>query len=101
MAKFRRSPAEGVAITQIRSCSLSTPRIRHKRKLKSPAPCAGVGVGHHAHRAQRLDPLDHLSQKTRDARAPDQECLFDARCREATRLLLRPVWVLQQKLERC
>ena len=61
---------------------------------------AGVVVGHHAHRAQRLDPLDHLRQAARDARAPDQKCLLDARCRETTRLLLRPVWVLQQKLER-
>jgi hypothetical protein len=45
--------------------------------------------------APRLDPLDHLPQAGRDARAPDQKCLLDARCREATRLLLRPVWVLQ------
>ena len=51
-------------------------------------------------RAPRLDPLDHLRQASRDARAPDQKCLLDARCREATRLLLRPLRVLQQKLER-
>ena len=44
--------------------------------------------------AQRLDPLDHLGQTARDSRAPDQKCLRDARCREATRLLLRSVWVL-------
>jgi hypothetical protein len=56
---------------------------------------AGVVVGHHAHRAQRLDPLDHLRQARRDAHAPDQKCLLDARRREAPRLLLRPVWVLQ------
>ena len=54
-----------------------------------------IVVGHHAHRAPRLDPLDHLRQAGRDARAPDQKCLLDARCREATRLLLRPLWVLQ------
>jgi hypothetical protein len=42
-----------------------------------------------------LDPLDHLPQAARDARAPDQKCVLDAHCREATRLLLRPVWVLQ------
>ena len=46
-------------------------------------------------RAQRLDPLDHLRQAGRDARASDQKCLLDARRREATRLLLRSVWVLQ------
>jgi hypothetical protein len=51
--------------------------------------------GHHAHRARRLDPMDHLSQTTRDSHPPDQECLLDARGREATRLLLRPVWVVQ------
>src|SRR5205809_14039 len=32
--------------------------------------------------------------------APDQKCLLDARGREATRLLFRPLRVLQQKLER-
>jgi hypothetical protein len=41
------------------------------------------------------DPMDHLSQTTRDSHPPDQECLLDARGREATRLLLRPVWVVQ------
>ena len=46
-------------------------------------------------RAPRLDPLDHLRQAARDARAPDQKCLLDARGREATRLLLRPLRVLQ------
>src|SRR5947208_892881 len=61
---------------------------------------AHVMVGHHAQRAPRLDPLDHLRQAGRNAHAPDQECLLDARGREATRLLLRPVRVLQQKLER-
>ena len=40
------------------------------------------------------------AKQARDARAPDQKCLLDARGREATRLLLRPVWVLQQKHER-
>jgi hypothetical protein len=57
-------------------------------------------VGHHAQRAPGLDPLDQLGQAARDARAPDQKCLLDARGREATRLLLRPVWVLRQKHER-
>ena len=56
---------------------------------------AGVVVGHHAQCAPRLDPLDHLRQASRDARAPDQKCLLDARCRETTRLLLRPLRVLQ------
>ena len=56
---------------------------------------ARVMVGHHAQCAQRLDPLDHVREAARDARTPDQKCLLDARSREATRLLLRPVWVLQ------
>ena len=59
-----------------------------------------IVVGYHAQRAPRLDPLDHLRQAGRDARAPDQKCLLDARGREATRLLLRPIRVLRQKLER-
>ena len=59
-----------------------------------------IVVGHHAHRAPGLDPLDHFRQAGRDTRAPDQKCLLDARRREAPPLLLRPVWVLQQKLER-
>ena len=61
---------------------------------------AGVVVGHHAQRAPGLDPLDHLRQAARDARAPDQKCLLDARCGKATRLLLRPIRVLRQKHER-
>jgi uncharacterized protein YbjT (DUF2867 family) len=44
--------------------------------------------------ARRLDPLDHLRQAARNARASDRQCLHNARCREATRLLLRSVWVL-------
>ncbi len=44
--------------------------------------------------APRLDPLDHLRQAGRDARAPDQKCLLDACCWETTRLLLRPLRVL-------
>src|SRR5947207_730047 len=55
---------------------------------------AGVVVGHRAHCAQRLDPLDRLRQAARDSRAAGRQCLRDARCREATRLLLRSVWVL-------
>ena len=38
-----------------------------------------IVVGHHARRAQRLDPLDHLRQASRDPHAPDQKCLLDAR----------------------
>ena len=34
------------------------------------------------------------AKQARDSRASDRECLRDARCREATRLLLRSVWVL-------
>jgi hypothetical protein len=34
-----------------------------------------------------LDPLDHLRKAARDSRAPDQECLLNARCGEAMRLL--------------
>lgn len=44
--------------------------------------------------AQRLDPLDYLRQAARDSRPSDQQCLRNARCWEATRLLLRSVWVL-------
>lgn len=55
---------------------------------------AGVVVGHYAHRAQRLDTLDHLRQAARDSRASDRQRLCDARCREAARLLLRSVWDL-------
>jgi len=55
---------------------------------------ASVVVGHHVHCAQRLDPLDHLRQAARNARTPDQKCLLDASCRQATHLLLRPVWIL-------
>ena len=61
---------------------------------------ARVMVGHHAQCAPGLDPLDHLRQAARDARAPDQKCLLDAHCGKATRLLLRPVRVLRQKHER-
>ena len=49
---------------------------------------AGVVVGYHAQRAPGLDPLDHLRQARRDAHAPDQKCLLDARRWEAPRLLL-------------
>jgi hypothetical protein len=71
-----------------------------RKALAAAAPKARVVVGHHSHRASRLDPLDHLRQASRDARAPDQKCLLKASGREATRLLLRPVRVLQQRLER-
>jgi Domain of unknown function (DUF1905) len=56
---------------------------------------ARVIVRHHAQCAPGLDPLDYLPQTRRDARAPDQKCVLDAHCREAPRLLLRPVRVLQ------
>jgi hypothetical protein len=56
---------------------------------------AGIMVGHHAHRAPRLDPVDHLRQASGDAGPPDQKRLLDARGREATRLLLRPLRILQ------
>ena len=49
-------------------------------------PITGGVIGHHAHRAQRLDPLDNLGQAARGARAPDQKCVLDARCRKATDL---------------
>jgi hypothetical protein len=68
---------------------------RSEKSSRDRPEGAGVVVGHHAHRAQRLDPMDHLRQAARDARAPDQKCLLDARGRETTRLLLRPVRVLQ------
>jgi hypothetical protein len=55
---------------------------------------AGVVVAHNSHCAQRLDPVDRLSQAARDARASGGQCLRHARSREATRLLLRSVWVL-------
>ena len=65
------------------------------RLSRPPPESAGVVVGHHAQCAPRLDPLDRLRQAGRDARASDRKCLLDARGREATRLLLRSVWVLQ------
>ena len=68
--------------------------VRSAESSRGRPEGAGVVVGHHAHRAQRLDPLDRLRQAARDSRAPDRQCLRDARCREATRLLLRSVWVL-------
>jgi hypothetical protein len=65
------------------------------RKALAAAPKARTFVvRHHAQRAQRLDPLDRLRQAARDPRASGRQCLRDARCREATRLLLRSVWVL-------
>src|SRR5207249_6635078 len=40
------------------------------RKARGRPESAGVVVGHHSHRAQRLDPLDRLCQAARDSRAP-------------------------------
>ena len=37
--------------------------------------------------SQRLDPLDHVRQAVGDSRASDPQCLRDARCRKATRVL--------------
>src|SRR5262249_55915476 len=68
-AKFRRSPAEGVAITQIRL--LSRPLIRRGRKLKASARCAGALVGHHAHRAPGIGSIataGTLAQRASHAR---------------------------------
>src|SRR5262245_29237748 len=49
----------------------------------------------------RRDSIEWItSAKQPETRAPDQECLLDARGREATRLLLRPLWLLQQKFGR-
>lgn len=53
-----------------------------------------IVVGHHNQCASGLDPLDHLCQTARDARAPNQKCLLDVSRREAPRLLLRPIRVL-------
>ena len=43
-----------------------------------------MSVGHYAN-APRLDPVDYLRQAGREAGAPDQECLLDARGREWSR----------------
>jgi hypothetical protein len=63
---------------------------------------AGAGVDDlvrdHAQRTQGLDPLDNFGQATGDPCAPDPQWLRYARSREATRLLFRPVRVLQQGL---
>jgi len=75
-----------VAITQIPSCSkhaLNSPRAQAEISSSSRGPCGRTS----RQRAPGLDPLDHLfAKQNRDARAPDQECLLDGRCREATRL---------------
>jgi hypothetical protein len=44
--------------------------------------------------APRLDPLDHLCEAAGNSGAPGRECLLDAGCGEATRLLLRSVGIL-------
>lgn len=56
--------------------------------------------GIYDHCAQGLDPLDHFRQAARDARAPHPQRLRYARDRETPGLLLRPVRVLQQGLQR-
>src|SRR5262245_12819406 len=53
MAKFRRSPAEEVVITQIRSCSKH--RIRHTRKLKISGSFARALWSDIAHIARRRE----------------------------------------------
>ena len=75
-------------------------QIEKSSRDRRPKGKSSVGK-HHTHRAPRLDPVDHLRQAGRDARAPDQKCLLHARGWEAPPLLLRPVRVLRQKLERC
>ena len=52
-------------------------------------------VGHYTQRAPRLDPLDRLRKTERDAHAASQKRLLNARRREASRLLLRQVRLLQ------
>ncbi len=76
--------------TGTRSTGRSEKSSRYRRSEREK-----LVVGHHAQCAPGLDPLDHLCQAGRDARASDQKCLLDARGREATRLLLRPLRVLQ------
>ena len=41
-----------------------------RKALAAGAEGTGFVVGHHAHRAQRLDPVDHLRQATGNPRAP-------------------------------
>ena len=48
-----------------------------------PPEGAGGMVGHHARRAQRLDPVDRLRQAGRDALEADRQCLRYARQRQA------------------
>ena len=97
---FRRSPAEGVAITQICSYSkhaFNSPRAQAEN-LRLPARALWSDITPIAHRDWIHWII--LRQAARDACAPEQKCLLDARCRKATRLLLRPIRVLRQKLER-
>lgn len=44
--------------------------------------------GHHAARAQRMDLLDHLREKTRDEESSDQNCALKACRREPAAVLL-------------
>ena len=71
--------------------------LKVNRKLREGA---GDLVRDHDRRAQGLDCLDHLGQADGDSRAPHPERLRYARDREATRLLLRPVRLLQQGIQR-
>lgn len=57
-------------------------------------------VRHHDSRAQGLGSLDHLGQAARNARAEDPQRLRHARDRQAPRLLLRPLRLLQQGIQR-
>src|SRR5580765_1786771 len=101
MAKFRRSPAEGVAITQNCSCSKHASNSPQAQAEMSGSLSERCGQRSRPSRAEiGASELNHLRQAARDARAPDQKCLLYARSREATRLLLRSLWLLQQKLER-
>ena len=92
IVRLDRTRGEG---TRTRSTRRSEKSSRSRRSEGEK-----IVVGHHAKRAPGLDLLDHLSQAARDACAPDQECLLNARYRKATRMLLRYVWVLQQEHER-
>ena len=49
-----------------------------------------MSVGHYPN-APRLDPVDYLRQAGREAGAPDQECLLDARGREWSRWEARDI----------
>lgn len=61
---------------------------------------AGGLVEYYDERALGLDPLDSFREAKRDAGAPGEECVLDARRREKESVLFRPVGVLQQEFFR-